>query len=112
MVKLRDQSQAFGTPGISPRWTHANKEGIGTAYFTASQIWFTVWNGIVTKVYYPTVDRSQVRDLQYLITDGQSFFHDEKRDLNSKVERMCPHSLGYQIFNTDPQEAIARTDLG
>jgi glucoamylase len=32
--------------------------------------------GVVNEVYYPTVDRPQIRDLQYLITDGSSFFHD------------------------------------
>lgn len=103
MVKFRGQSQAFGSPGIAPRWTHANKDGVGTAYFTASRVWFTVWNGVVTEVYHPTVDRPQVRDLQYLITDGQSFFHEEKRDLHSRVERMWPHGLGYRIYNSDPQ---------
>jgi glucoamylase len=103
MVKFRNQSQAFGSPGIAPRWTHANKDGIGTAYFTASRTWFTVWNGVVTEVYYPTVDRPQIRDLQYLISDDQSFFHEEKRDLHSKTERMWSHGLGYRICNSDPQ---------
>ena len=45
---------AFGSPGMEPRWTGGNKEGIGTAYSTSSRVWFTVWNGIVTEVYYPT----------------------------------------------------------
>ncbi len=103
MVKFCQQSQAFAAPGIAPRWTHANKDGIGTAYFTASRTWFTIWNGVVTEVYYPTVDRPQIRDLQYLITDGQSFFHEEKRHLTSQVDRMWPHGLGYRITNSDPQ---------
>ncbi len=76
MVKFRDQSQAFGTPGMAPLWTHANKDGIRTACFTASRVWFAVWNGVLAEVYYPTVDRPQIRDLQYLITDGQSFNSD------------------------------------
>jgi len=103
MVKFRGQSEAFGSPGIAPRWTHANKDGVGTAYFTSSRVWFTVWNGVVTEVYYPTVDRPQIRDLQYLITDSQSFFHEEKRHLHSKVERMWAHALGYRITNWEPQ---------
>jgi len=31
------------------------------------------------------VDRPQLRDLQYLITDGKSFFHEEKRHLKTKL---------------------------
>ncbi len=94
--------EAFGWPGIEPRWTHGAKDGVGTAYAASSRIWFTFWNGVITEVYYPTVDRPQIRDLQYLVTDGKSFFHDEKRDLDSKLERLWDHGLGYRCTNSDP----------
>jgi glucoamylase len=93
---------AFGSPGIEPRWTHGGKDGVGTAYAASSRVWFTFWNGIVTEVYHPTVDRPQLRDLQYLITDGKSFFHEEKRNLTSKLEQLSDHSLGYRCTNSDP----------
>src|SRR6202142_4508240 len=93
---------AFGAPGIEPRWTHGNKNGVGTAYSAASKIWFTLFEGIVTEVYYSTVDRPQMRDLQYLITDGKSFFHEEKRHLKSEFERLSDHALGYRCTNSDP----------
>ncbi|GAB4544651.1 MAG: glucan 1,4-alpha-glucosidase [Pleurocapsa sp.] len=104
MVKFFNEKQAFGAPGIEPRWTHANKEGVGTAYSTSSRIWFTIWNGVITEIYYPTVDLPQVRDLQFLISDGKSFFHEEKRHLESQTERMWHHALGYRITNVDPQQ--------
>jgi glucoamylase len=97
-----NQTKAFGWPGIEPRWTHGGKDGVGTAYAASSRVWFTFWSGIITEVYYPTVDRPQIRDLQYLITDGKSFFHDEKRDLESKLERLSDHVLGYRCTNSDP----------
>ena len=68
---------------------------------TASRIWFTIWNGIVTEVYYPTIDRPQVRDLQYLVTDGNSLVHEEE-DLESKVKQIDDRALGYCITNSDP----------
>ncbi|HUV68239.1 MAG TPA: hypothetical protein VMW15_01165 [Terracidiphilus sp.] len=95
--------EAFGKPGIAPRWTHSNKDGIGTAYSASSHLRFTIWNGIVTEVYYPTIDQPQLRDLQYLITDGSTFFHEEKRDLRLSVERMSDHALGYRCTNTGPE---------
>ncbi|WP_292863951.1 hypothetical protein [Nostoc sp. LPT] len=107
MVKIIGQAEAFGSPGIEPRWTQANKDGVGTAYSTSSRVWFTIWNGIVTEIYHPTVDRPQIRDLQYLISDGKSFFHEEKRHLESKMEPMWTHSLGYRITNSDPQGRYA-----
>jgi glucoamylase len=101
MTTSKSNKDAFGHPGINPRWTHGDKDGVGTAYAASSHVWFTLWNGIVTEVYYPTVDRPQIRDLQYLITDGKSFFHDEKR-LRSKAERLSDHALGYRCTNSDP----------
>jgi glucoamylase len=94
---------AFGRPGIEPRWTHGGKDGVGTAYSADSRTWFTLWNGILTEVYYPTVDRPQVRDLQYLVTDGESFSHEEKRHLHHRTERLSHHALGYRITNADPE---------
>src|SRR5438477_1989620 len=101
MAILRAMTRAFGTPGIAPRWTQSAKDAIGTAYSAGSTVWFTVSAGILNEVYYPTVDRPQIRDLQYLITDGASFFHDERRHLESTVEALSDHALGYRITNVD-----------
>jgi len=49
------------------------------------------------------VDRPQLRDLQFLVTDGESFFHEEKRHLRSATERISHHVLGYRITNSDPE---------
>lgn len=96
-------ADAFGKPGIEPRWTHGDKDGVGTAYNSSSQVWFTIWKGIVTEVYYPTVDKPQVRDLQYLVSDGKDLFHEEKVSLIHRVEKKDPNGLGYTITNSDPE---------
>lgn len=31
MAKSRGDRQAFGRPGIEPRWTHGSRDGVGTA---------------------------------------------------------------------------------
>ena len=103
MAKVRGHRQAFGHPGMGPRWTHGGKDGVGTAYSSPSRIWFTVWNGILTEVYYPTIDRPQIRDLQYLASDGKTFFHEEKRHLRTETERSSLHALSYRMTNADPQ---------
>lgn len=93
---------AFGWPGIEPRWTSSSKEGVGTAYADASRVWFTLSHGILNEVYYPTIDRPQIRDLQFLVTDGQTFFHEEKRDLQSEIDVLEGGALGYRIVTSDP----------
>jgi len=101
--KTSKDGQAFGRPGIPPRWTSSSKEGVGTAYSTASRVWFTLSHGILNEVYFPTIDRPQIRDLQFLITDGETFFHEEKRALESKIEYIEQHTLGYRVETTDPK---------
>jgi glucoamylase len=101
-VQILQGQEAFGKPGIEPRWAHSNKVGAGTAYSAASNIWFTLWNGTVTEVFFPTVDRPQLRDLGYLISDGSTFLHEEKRDLDLTIERISDHALGYKCTNADP----------
>lgn len=102
MPKFRGNRMAFGKPGIEPRWTQGSKDGVGTAYASSSRTWFTVWKGVLTEAYYPTIDKPQLRDLQFLISDGKSFFHEEKRHLQSKTERPRSHVLCYRVTNSDP----------
>src|SRR5512142_2446061 len=96
-----ENSVAFGAPGIEPRWTSSAKEGLGTAYHTSCRLWFTLSHGIVNEVYYPHVDQPNTRDFQFLISDGETFCHEEKRDLDHRIE--CPerNCLFYRLTNTD-----------
>lgn len=98
---MNKNSIAFGAPGIEPRWTSSAKDGIGTAYHSASCIWFTLSHGIVNEIYFPHVDSPNTRDLQFLITDGESFCHEERRDLDHKTEYPEQNSLLYRLTNSD-----------
>ncbi|HXY46764.1 MAG TPA: glycoside hydrolase family 15 protein [Thermoplasmata archaeon] len=102
-MDTRGDRVAFGGPGIEPRWSHSNKDGVGTAYSADSRLWYTLWRGIVTEAYYPRIDRPQLRDLEYLVTDGATFFHEEKRHLLPVTERPTDHALVYQVTSDDPE---------
>lgn len=96
-------SVAFGAPGIEPRWTRSTKEGIGTAYHTSCRVWFTHSHGIINELYYPNVDCPNTRDLQFLITDGGTFCHEERRDLRHEIEYPEKSTLYYRLTTTDPE---------
>lgn len=89
----------FGAPGAPPKWSQGAKSGVGTSATGASRVWFTLASGIVTEVYYPTVDTANTRDLQFLVT-GPGFFDEESRDTSHAVEYLDPDSLAYRITNT------------
>jgi len=97
-----ENSSAFGAPGIEPRWTRSTKEGIGTAYHTGCRVWFTLSHGIINEIYYPNVDCPNTRDLQFLITDGETFCHEERRDLDHQLEYVEKSTLYYRLTNSDP----------
>jgi glucoamylase len=97
----RSNRNAPGAPGIAPRWTSSAKDGLGTAYHTSSRLWFTLSHGIVNEVYYPHVDTPNTRDLQFLITDGETFCHEERRDLDHRTEMPEQNVLLYRLTNSD-----------
>jgi len=106
MAHFRGQRSAFGSPGSEPCWTDADKDGVGTALSNGSRVWYTIRRGVVTEVYYPTIDRPQVRDLEFLFADGNGFFVEEKRDLEYAVERLVP-SQGYSIKSHDRERRLS-----
>ena len=94
-------SIAFGAPGIEPRWTSSAKEGLGAAYHTSCRVWFTLSHGIVNEIYYPTVDQPNTRDFQFLISDGETFCHEEKRDLDHRIEYPERDCAFYRLTNSE-----------
>src|SRR5437868_1173782 len=61
---------APGAPGKDAQWESAGKEGIGTSTSLESKVWFTLRGGVMTEVYYPTVDVANVRVLQFIIVSA------------------------------------------
>ena len=108
MAHFRGTKGAFGAPGDEAQWTEASKDGVGTAHSFGGRVWFTIGRGILTEVYYPTVDRPQLRDMEFLFSDEKGLFLEEKRDLAYQVERMAP-SQGYRITRNDPKGCFSFT---
>lgn len=102
---LVGQGEAFGWPGLEPRWAAGAKQGVGTACSGRSRVWFTIAEGILTEIFYPRVDTANSRDLQFLVTDGVSFVHEERRDLHHTVSYADPRAPAYLIASIDPTGA-------
>ena len=100
MPRFRGQATAFGSPGTAATWTCANKQGMGTAHSGGSRVWFTIAHGILTEVYYPRIDTPQLRDLEFLFSDGNGLLLEEQRDLDHQVERIAP-AQGYRVLSSD-----------
>lgn len=91
---------APGWPGIPARWTSADKTGVGTALTALSRVWFTLSHGILNEIYYPRVDQACIRDFGLIVTDGESFFSEEKRDCRHAIEVAEDGVPAFRLFNT------------
>ncbi|MCA9123607.1 MAG: glucan 1,4-alpha-glucosidase [Planctomycetaceae bacterium] len=92
-------TSAWGAPGIPPRWTSSAKDGVGTSLGPASRLWFTTSHGIVNEVYYPRVDQACLRDFGLIVTDGDTFFSEEKRNTKTKTSNLVEGVPAYGIVN-------------
>jgi glucoamylase len=94
------EKPAPGSPGISARWTSSAKSGVGTALTARSRVWFTLSHGILNEIYYPRIDQACTRDFGLIVTDGQSFFSEEKRDASSTLEPIADGVPAFAITST------------
>jgi glucoamylase len=95
---VSDSSNRFapGWPGIPARWTSSAKSGIGTALNPHSRVWYTLSHGILNEVYFPRVDQACTRDMGLIITDGHSYFSEEKRHCRFENTAL---ETGVPVFN-------------
>src|SRR5690242_10849468 len=76
---------APGAPGAASYFDLARKDCLGTAAGQGSKVWYTVAGGVLSDVYEPTIDNTDVSTLQYIVTDGSTFTDLQARDMTYTV---------------------------
>jgi glucoamylase len=93
---------APGAPGIEPSWTSSDKDLVGCA-LGPSRLWFTLGHGIVNEVYYPRIDIPQIRDLGFIVADGQGFWVEVKRLQTRQLQLAAPGVPAVEIRHVHPR---------
>jgi glucoamylase len=122
-VPLAAQAQPAG-PGTLSHFGLARKDCVGTARNTTSKVWFTVADGVLSDVYAPTIDNTNVETLQFIVTDGRTFTDLQSRDMTYTVSAdrtgmactVTAKNRNYRLttdYITDPQRdsVLIRTHL-
>ncbi|HEY2794599.1 MAG TPA: glucodextranase DOMON-like domain-containing protein [Micromonosporaceae bacterium] len=112
---------APGAPGAASYFDLARKDCVGTARNTTSKVWFTVAGGVLSDVYEPTIDNTDVKSLQFVVTDGSTFTDLQSRDTSYIVSTdtsgmsctvtSTSAAHGYQLVTTyiaDPSRDAVR----
>ena len=110
-----------GGPGAPSWFDLARKDCVGTATGTTSKVWYTVAGGVLSDVYEPTIDNTNVSTLQYVVTDGATFTDLQTRDLTYTVAAdstgmACTVTAtsakhGYQLVTTYVTDPVRDTVL-
>src|SRR3954454_5773685 len=88
---------APGGPGALSHFDLARKDCVGTAANRGSKVWFTVAGGMLSDVYSPTIDNTNVETLQYVVTDGQTFTDLQSRDMTYSVRSLGRSGMACEV---------------
>jgi glucoamylase len=84
VVTTAEAAPATGAPGATSHFDLARKDCVGTAH-GGSKVWYTVAGGVLSDVYEPTVDNTNVESLRFMVTDGRTFTELQGRDTTYTV---------------------------
>src|ERR1700728_2937880 len=92
-------------PGAASYFDLARKDCLGTAENTTSKVWYTVADGVLSDVYEPTIDNTNVETLQYVVTDGSTFTDLQTRDMTYTVQA-DPTGMECTVTSTDAKHGF------
>ena len=96
---------APGAPGAPSYFDLARKDCLGTAAAQGSKVWYTVAGGVLSDVYEPTIDNTNVSTLQYIVTDGATFTDLQTRDMTYTVTA-DPTGMACTVTSTDAKHGF------
>ena len=97
---LKNNIKPPGYPGIPPRWTSSAKSGIGKSINAGSDVAFSLSHGSVNEVFYPREDVACIRDIELIVTDGKTFFSEERKDTDHEIDWIEEGVPAFHILNT------------
>jgi glucoamylase len=92
--------EASGAPGVASHYDLARKDCVGTAASRHSKVWYTVAGGELSDTYAPTIDNTDVKSLDPIVT-GPGFTALQPRDLTYTVAPLDSTGMACQVTAHD-----------
>src|SRR5580692_2860350 len=93
-------AEAAGAPGAASYYDEARKDCVGTAADQSSKVWYTVADGTLSDVYAPTIDNTDVKSLDPIVT-GPGFTALQPRDMTYTVSSLDGSGMACQVTAHD-----------
>jgi glucoamylase len=107
---ITSASHAVVAQGVDAHWPTAAKNGFGTSVSLASKVWFTLADGVMTEIFFPTLDVPNVQTLHFQVEIDEQV-EIEIADTVHRLELPNPNSLTFRQVNSarSGQYTIAKT---
>lgn len=92
---------APGGPGTQSYLDVARKDCFGTAQDTRSKVWFSVADGVLSDVFSPNLESTNVSSVQYIVTDGRTFAALQARDMKYSVSSPDRSGMVCRVVSSD-----------
>src|SRR5580693_2029713 len=92
--------EAAGAPGAASYYDEARKDCVGTAANGSSKVWYTVADGELSDVYAPTIDNTDVKSLDPIVT-GPGFTALQPRDMTYTVASLDDTGMACEVTAHD-----------
>lgn len=91
-------------PGMPSIWAPGSKDLVGTSASDASKVYFTGAHGMLTEVFYPSPDRVQNIDMEFLVEDAKKTLGyrdgEEKLQRNQTVQLVDKRAMLWEATTT------------
>ena len=92
--------EAAGAPGAASYYDQGRKDCVGTAANSSSKAWYTVADGTLSDVYAPTIDNTDVKSLDPIVT-GPGFTALQPRDMTYTVAPLDATGMACEVTAHD-----------
>jgi glucoamylase len=97
----QSSGEAPGAPGAQSYLDVARKDCFGTARNTTSKVWFTVAGGVLSDVFSPSIEATNVSTVQYIVTDGHTFADLQQRNMTYSLASPDRSGMVCRVTSTD-----------
>lgn len=94
-------AQAAGAPGAASYYDEARKDCVGTAADSASKVWYTVADGTLSDTYAPTIDNTNVKSLDPIVTGPGFSAQLQPRDMTYSVGELGTTGMACRVVAID-----------
>jgi glucoamylase len=92
--------EAAGAPGAASYYDQGRKDCVGTAAGRSSKVWYTVADGELSDTYAPTIDNTDVKSLDPIVT-GPGFTALQGRDMTYSVTALDGTGMACEVTAHD-----------